>query len=857
MKYVPDERRPSGLMKSIRVAGFIIAVGIFLNSPIYAQRGDERDAPGAKQVDPIPIDKIPPQPVLSPEESLRAFKLQPGFHIELVASEPLVHDPIAMQFAPDGKLWVVEMSDYMPNVDGVGEDKPLGKIVVLESTHNDGHYDKRVVFVEHLVLPRAVSLIRDGVLIGEPPHLWFYPIIDGDKPGQRVEVANDFGSDYNPQATANGLMWALDNWIYCASHTTRFRNTDGDWERGPTIRRGEWGISQDDYGRLVYNSNEDQFRIDLVPSEYIQRNPDYHHAWGLNVDPIHDQTVWPAHMTPGVNRGYWKNILRPDGTLAKTTAACGPLIYRGDNFPPEYRGNAFVCEPAGNLVIRDLLFESNGTMTGREAYASEDFIASTDERFRPVSLYNGPDGALYMVDFHRGILEHRLSVTSYLRHQIEARHLTNPQGLGRIYRITYGNSNPARVTLADLDSAQLVEKLDSPNGWIQDTAQRLLVERDNPNVLAALKNQAVHARNPVAQIHTAWTLDGMGQLDKATVFSLLSSRHPKVRAAGVRLSERFLHGADAKEFFDHLLALAQSDLDPDVQLQLGFTFGQSTRPEADNGLRIVAENSSGWPLVREAVITSLYERELQFIEELSPQWPENQKGRDALFQGLAECVVNSRETNRITRLLKVASAGPEWQQIAILDGLGARSRLGARKIYFASEPLGLVRLKENPRLAQRIARVEQLLTWPEQPGYVPPPFVPPLTADEQKSYDAGHKLFLATCAACHQPTGLGMGGVAPPLVESEWVVGSKERLARIVLQGAQGPFKAAGTSFDSSMPSWGGSFTDEQIAGILTYIRRDWEQGASPVDAATVKSIRQSVAKHEGAWTSAELSKIQ
>jgi mono/diheme cytochrome c family protein/glucose/arabinose dehydrogenase len=830
-------------------------LSLLMTASLQAQRGDQRDTPGSVQIDPIPIDKVPPQPVLSPEEALRAFKIQPGFHIELVASEPLVHDPIALAFAPDGRVWVVEMSGYMPNVDGVGEDKPVGKVVILESSHNDGHLDKRVVFADHLVLPRAVALVRDGVLIGEPPHLWYYSIVDGDKPGARTEVANDFGSDYNPQNTANGLMWSLDNWIYCASYTKRLRNTDGDWLSGPTTRRGEWGISQDDYGRLVYNSNEDQFRMDLVPSEYIQRNPNYHHAFGLNVDPIHDQTVWPVHMTPGVNRGYWKGILRPDGTLAKTTAACGPLIYRGDNFPPEYRGNAFVCEPAGNLVMRDILVETNGTMTGHEAYKNEEFIASTDERFRPVSLYNGPDGALYLVDFHRGALEHRLSVTTYLRRQIKARGLEQPLGLGRIYRITYGTNIPVRPALQDLNSAQLVEKLGSPNGWIQDTAQRLLVERDNANVLPTLKAQALHSTNPLTQIHTVWTLDGMGQVDKKTVFSLLANPQPKVRATAIRLSETFLRGPQSDEFFKHLIPMAEKDLDPDVQLQLGFTFGQIIRPEARHGLRLVAENSASRPLVREAIISGLYQRELEFAEQLALEWKDEQSGRVALLEGLAECIAASRSTNQIARLLEVASVAVGWQQTAILDGMNARIHAKSKKIYFASEPKGLSQMHSHPKLAGRIEKLERLLTWPEQNGYVPPPFVPALTADEQRHYDLGHKLFNATCAACHQPTGLGSPGVAPPLVDSEWVLGSEERLARIVLQGAQGPIKAAGVSFDSTMPSWA-SFNDEQLAGILTYIRRDWEQGATAINPESVKAVRQATANRDSAWTEAELSKI-
>ena len=165
-------------------------------------------------------------------------------------------------------------------------------------------------------------------------------------------------------------------------------------------------------------------------------------------------------------------------------------------------------------------------------------------------------------------------------------------------------------------------------------------------------------------------------------------------------------------------------------------------------------------------------------------------------------------------------------------------------------------MRGNRKLSPPIEKLSQLLTWPGQSGYVPPPFVPPLTADERKEYDLGHSLFSATCAACHQPTGLGAGGLAPPLVDSEWVLGSEERLVRIVLAGAQGPITVAGGRYDSSMPSWA-TFNDEQLAGILTYIRRDWEQGASPVKPGTVKKIRQETATHAGAWTSDELVKIR
>jgi mono/diheme cytochrome c family protein len=855
----PGASRSSQIFYYKMVAFMVLFV--FFVDPVRAQLGDVRDAPGTVQVDPIPLDRIPPSPPLSPELALKTFTLQPGFHMELTACEPLVHDPIALTFGADGRVWVVEMSGYMPDVEGAGEDQPVGKIVVLEDSRGDGHLDRRIVFADHLVLPRAIALVGDGLLVGEPPHLWFYPIIDGNKAGRRSEVAPDFGSNYSPQDAPNGLMWGLDNWIYCACHNARFRYVDGDWQRGATILRGEWGLTQDDFGRIVYNSNEDQFRIDLVPAEYLLRNPNYRFQRGINVDPIHDQTVWPIHMTPGVNRGYWKNILRPDGTLAKTTAACGPLIYRGDNFPPEYRGNAFVCEPAGNLIIRDILVEKDGLMTGYEAYRHEDFLASTDERFRPTSLYNGPDGALYITDLCRGVLEHRISVTSYLRRQIKARDLEHPLGLGRIYRVFYGDAPPRRQTLAQLNSAQLVGKLDSPEGWVQDTAQRLLVERANANVAPMLRLQAIQSANPITQVHSAWTLEGMNQLDLETVLALLSASHPKVRAAAVRLGEPFLKSAPASQLLTRLLALAESETDPEVQRQLAFTFGQTAGADGARGLLAVADRAAGDALVAEALASSLYQREPAFLEMLVNHWKEQRPGRDSLLGGLAQCVVNARNTSDINHMLELAVSCPGWRQDAILAGIAARVSPGnhngfgpkPKPLYFAAKPAGLIALETNEKRLDILSRITPLLAWPGKPGYVPPPPVAPLTVEAQKRYDLGRQLFAGTCAACHQPTGLGQPGVAPPLADSEWVLGPDQRLARIILQGAEGPITAAGTDFDSSMPSWA-IFDDDQLAGILTYIRRSWENSAPPVEPTAIAAVRAVTAQRQRAWTAAELS---
>jgi mono/diheme cytochrome c family protein len=347
----------------------------------------------------------------------------------------------------------------------------------------------------------------------------------------------------------------------------------------------------------------------------------------------------------------------------------------------------------------------------------------------------------------------------------------------------------------------------------------------------------------------------MGQIDNETILKLMESPHPKVRATAVRLTESFLHGSTLDQYVKPLLDLAEKDADPDVQLQLAFTFGQMPSGMAMQGLRIVADRSASRPLVREAIVTGLYGHELDFAEQLASAWRTPEDGPDPLLESLTECVAASRNTTNIEKILEIAAAAPDWQQHAVLAGIGARARAKAKKIYFAAEPKGLAAMSADEKLGKLIGKASELLTWPGQKGYVPPPVIPPLTADEQKSYDLGHSLFVATCAACHQPTGLGAGGVAPPLVDSEWVLGSPERLVRIVLQGAQGPIVAAGVHFDASMPSWA-TFNDEQIAGILTYIRRDWEQGALPISADKVKTIRQANASHEGQWTSVELSKI-
>ncbi|NBW87436.1 MAG: hypothetical protein EBR23_11580, partial [Planctomycetia bacterium] len=525
---------------------------------------------------------IPPAPVLTPEAERATFKLAPGFRVELVAQDPLVGDPVTMQFGPDGRLWVVEMHGFMPNVEGTGEREPVGDVAVLEDTDGDGRFDKRTVFLDKLILPRALALVGDGVLVAEPAHLWFCRDTNGDGVcDQKTEVAADYGNTNNPEHNANGLMWALDNWIYSANFTARYRyDGGGKFTRDLTITRGQWGISQDDTGRIYYNSNSDPLRIDYVPSAYLARNPRFAAA-GTNVRLAPGNLrVWPGRITPGINRGY--KTLDREGKMYEVTAACGPVVYRGGLFPAEFRGDAFIAEPAGNLIKRIKLTEQDGALLGANAYEGSEFLTSTDERFRPVNLFNGPDGALYVVDMYRGVIQHRIYVTSFLRRQIEERGLEKGRGYGRIWRIVPdGAPKPDfRLDLARAPSAALVGRLADANGWVRDTAQRLLVERRDPSAAQALAALAVDAHQPaLARLHALWTLDGVGGPDRATVMAALDDADVRVQAAAIRLAERFLKTPGDAELVSRLAAKTRGG--PAVRLQLALSLPEANTKAAD------------------------------------------------------------------------------------------------------------------------------------------------------------------------------------------------------------------------------------------------------------------------------------
>jgi mono/diheme cytochrome c family protein/glucose/arabinose dehydrogenase len=842
---------------------------------VLAQSGDKE---GEDQPERVPEDLIPPAPVLSPEDQMATFQLPPGFRVELVAAEPLVNTPVAMQFDHQGRLWVVEMTGYMRDPDGTREQEPVGAVVILSDTDGDGQMDQRTVFLDNLVMPRALMLFQDGALIAEPPRVWFARDTTGDGRADEKVLAfenyatqNDptLGARSNPEHASNGLMWALDNWVYSANHTTRYRYVDGEWKSEPTHFRGQWGLTQDDYGRLFFNSNSDQIRGDFVPGHYLARNPHLKQPYGINVQLTRDQRVWPIRVNPGVNRGYQRNTLRDDGMLANYTGACGPVAYRGDQFPEEFRNNVFLCEPTANLIRRNILVDQDGQLTATNAYPQAEFLASTDERFRPVNLFNGPDGCLYIVDMARGLIQHRIYLTSYLRSQIESRDLQAPIHLGRIYRVVHEGKPREMATLpAEPDTHTLIERLGHPNGWWRDRAQQLLIDRQDPGAVAKLKQRVLPRNNPLAtgRLQTLWTLEGLDQLDLDDIENGVSDPDIQVRVAALRLLEPYLQGN--KNEAAHLLLMRRAGFLPSTeQLQLLLTLGQVQTPQAETIMRILLLNGPPTNLRIDAAVSGLRGRELEFLEGMlsDPICGPEKAEHNPLVRRLAQCVIHEARLDRIEKLLDMAARlnSGAWQQLAILDGIAStlppqvrgRQAPNIRPLEFVRQPEGWRKLKALQDVAEVQKRVETLtplIRWTGD-GSVAQEEVTPLTAEQMASFQRGKDLYPFVCGACHQPHGDGQPGLAPPLRDTEWTLGSESRLIRIVLHGMRDAIMVKGEKWELNMPSFGEALEDDMIADLLTYVRREWGHSASPISEAAVRKVREQEAERYDQWTEAEL----
>ena len=699
------------------------------------------------------------------------------FALDLVASDPKIQNPLAISFDGNGRMWVVEMRGYMLNIAGDGESDPIGRISILTDADHDGVFEGYQVFMDGLNQPRSIAFYKNGILYAGHEKLYFVENIN-DKAGKMTVIDDNYAGTGNVEHRSNGLMRGLDNWFYNAKSNARYREIDGKWVKETTDFRGQWGISQNNYGRLFYNENWFGMKADQLMPNLLARNPNFPKATGTATNISYRDKIFPARITPGANRGG-EGDLDAKGYLSAVTAACGPVVYRGDQFPPKYRDTAFFCEPSANFVRMLKVTENDGALSGMHPLVEREFLASTDERFRPVNLFNAPDGSLFMVDLYHGIIQHKAYITPYLREQIAHRNLESDPHLGRIYRIKYkGNQLGATPQMLEKSAVDLVSYLAHDNGWWRDTAQQLIIDRGDRSAIAPLNVMAANQSRPLGQIHALWTLEGLGAVNTGAISSALSSNDPHVLEMAIRLTEKLLP-AEAEKLLPRLTELAKrSELI--VRLQLTATLGSVPGDDALVLLKKLLEENGNTPFFREAAIHGLKGREKRFQEILG-----NDATDGKLREYLAECL----------RIKTTAAA-----------------------------------------------------------------FKVPQDKAHLASFNRGETLFTAQCMACHGPDGKGIEQLGPPLVGSEWVTGSPERLVAILLQGLAGPIRVAGKSYvpAAAMPGFklNPEVTDAQLTDIATFVRFAWGNGKEAVKPKTLTELRAALADRETAFSPEEVEKL-
>ncbi|XOV73654.1 MAG: c-type cytochrome [Verrucomicrobiota bacterium] len=846
----------------------------------------------------------PPSPVLTPAESLDTMTLPAPFNMLLAASDPMIQEPVAMSFDADGTAYVVEMRSFMLDLDRSGERNPIGRISKLVDDNGDGVMDRSSVFIDGLIVPRAVLATHNGVLFVEDYTLQFAQDTNNDGHADlRLLIDASYGRS-NIEHAPNGLMLAMDNWIYNGRSPWRYRLVDGKWVKEKTELRGQWGMTQDLHGRLFYNVNNSQLLGDFTPPNRMGRNKNYPSTAGLNLFIATDQSVYTRRMNTAVNRGYLPEVLDERGHLHVFASSCSPLIYRGNQFDPSFVGNAFVCDPAANIVKRNTVTESPLNLSATQAYDDREFIDSTDERFRPVNIYNGPDGTLWLLDMYRGVAQYGMFMTDYLRKETIARELDKGIHFGRMYRIidpTRPRQRPSR--LSRMENHQLVKQLEHNNGWTRDTAQRLLVERRDPSIIPLLQNLIKTSPHPVSVEHALWTLEGLlvafkqaippthrtvivkeidASLDLAprpfaeeVWQSILQATHhgdPHVQVAAIRVADSLSrHSPERSASLLEQLESIAAKSNQNVVFQAALTAGNLPQPNSLPLMSDIAAKHADAYLIREAILSGLQDWELNFLQLLftRPDWKEQQPGYAQLAESLAEAITASNNATQLDILLDLAanqSTTHPWRTLAVLTGIrGQLISSSTTPFVLNRKPAAFEQWNEmtTSPLADLMNDLADHLVWPGHPNYESA-----LQAAKQRSNEGtdptsdseGGQLYQMICAGCHGASGEGVKAQAPPLRGSQWVEGSIERLTRIVLHGAQGPIRVGSQQYAppeilAEMPPIA-ALDDTQIASILTFIRQAWGQDAKPVETSRILEIRQKTQDRQHPWTESELLQI-
>ncbi|MDI1314003.1 PVC-type heme-binding CxxCH protein [Prosthecobacter sp.] len=504
---------------------------------------------GAKQLLPFAeLLKVPGPGPKSPQDSLKALHVKPGFEAMLVAAEPLVQDPVFIDWDAKGRMWVVEMGDYPfapgeKTKDGsMGQSKvselQMGRIKILEDTNDDGVYDKSTLFLDGLKHPTGLALWKNGVFIANIPDIFYAEDTDGDGKCDKRETWFTGFTAGNPQHLVNGFCWGLDGWFYGANGdsggditcvktgkkmalgTNDFRFDPRTGEFALEGGRSQYGKWRDDFGNWFGNNNSTIGWHYWLPFRYLERHAEVV-VKSIRSDMNDEKLLYPA--SPPLRR------FNQASAVNTLTSGCSPMPFRDSSFGTDGAQVMFICEPANNLVHREVLNYNGGTITSKRHPhdVESEFIASEDNWFRPSMARTGPDGALYVVDMYRLVLEHPEWIPAEIARGLDLR---GGEDRGRIYRISK-TGTPTGTPKGWTTILNPTEAMESANGWMRDTAQRLLIERHETSAVAELK--LLLGAAPAVRVQTAFTLMQLGAMTADEVFALIKPLTPQVRAAAL------------------------------------------------------------------------------------------------------------------------------------------------------------------------------------------------------------------------------------------------------------------------------------------------------------------------------------
>jgi putative membrane-bound dehydrogenase-like protein len=612
-------------------------------------------------------DELPRVPATEPAAAINTFQLIDGFKMELVAAEPQVTDPVAMAFDENGNLFVAEMRGYSEH----GDDQ-VGQIRFLEDTNGDGLFDRSTVFADRMSWPTAVACYDGGIFVGATPDLLYLKDENGDRQADRREVVlSGFGAS-NVQGLINSFRWGLDNRIHLVVRNKSAIVRPGDQvaeeplllsgrdlifdprtlEYEPTSGGGQFGMSFNRWGEKFVCSNSDHLQVVLAEERYLRRNP--YQAGGASRRSI--ATDGPQAAVYRISPVEAWRIVRTRLRVAKAasgliegggtpsgyfTSATGITIYEGDAWPDAYRGWALIADVGSNLLHRKQLHPDGVTYLGYRVDQQTEFLASTDIWFRPVQFCNGPDGALYIADMYREVVEHPLSLPPEIKRHLD---LNSGSDRGRIYRVVPTDfKQPVPTRLGGVSPGELVKALDHPNAWHRRTAARLIYQRQDAQVVPALQQLAAQAKLPEGRIGALYALEGLGALNEQILLAVLGDDHLQVRRNGVRLAESY--APLSLPLREKLLTLV-NDPAISVRYQLAFSLGEWPSSESIAGLIALARRDVANKDINGALLSSLRNGAQVVLAELNedPQFASTKEGQ-AFLDALREQVARQSDAD--------------------------------------------------------------------------------------------------------------------------------------------------------------------------------------------------------------------